>query len=220
MRMKDTQRGGFDDAPNRRLGRSVNERRLFALPSCRRPQIPARLAVIFFLALDCLFFFGCGRPKDQSSIISAQVRRADIFGTIIHFDQTREAQGYQVSGWSPTEKYATWSEGKSAVLAIPLPSDFAGGVRLRLHVNAYTHPPELPTQPVEVYANGHKVAHWDVAPRAQHFADIPKEIISRSKTLTLEFQTPEAVSPAVFDPGGDPRVLGICCHDMELTALP
>ena len=185
-----------------------------------RPNGKLRKGVyILFLTATCALVTGCGRPSDQSAIIDAQVRRPDIFSKVIHFNESGEAQPFQISGWSGTEKNSTWSIGRAAVLAIPIPAT-SSGLRLRLYVNAYTHPPELPTQPVEVYANGQKVAHWDVAAPAQYTVDIPNEIVNRSKTLRLEFQTPRAISPASLVVGGDPRVLGICCHEMELTELP
>jgi hypothetical protein len=144
---------------------------------------------------------------------------ADVFGKTIHFDGSHEAQPYKVSGWSGAETHFTWTEGKLAVLALPVPPG-SGTLRFRLLVSAYTHPPELPSQPVEVYANGQKIADWEVANPADKFADIPKGIAAKDKTLTIQLRTPKATAPAAFSPEADPRILGICCHEMELTSLP
>jgi hypothetical protein len=143
----------------------------------------------------------------------------DILGKVIHFDGSHEADPYKVSGWSPTEAKFTWTVGKAAVLALPVPPD-SGALRLRMYVSAYTHPPELTSQPVEVYVNGQKIADWDVAAPAQNIAEIPREIASKATTITVQLRMPKAVSPAEFSAKGDERVLGICCNELELTKAP
>lgn len=147
------------------------------------------------------------------------VPQPDILGKVIHFNASHEAEPYKVSGWSGTETSFTWTEGKAAVLALPLP-DNSGGVRLRMWIAAYVHPPDFSSQPVEVYANGQKVADWDVNVPAQNIADIPKEITAKSTTLTIQLRMPKATSPATFSSKSDRRVLGICCNELELTKLP
>lgn len=166
----------------------------------------------------CLGLAGCGRPDDQIATGDGSTTQSDIFGKVIHFDATHEAEPYKVSGWSGTETNFTWTEGKAAVLALPIPAN-AGRLRLRVLVSAYTHPPELPSQSVEVYANGRKVAAWEVANPADNVAEIPGEITAKSTTLTIQFRTPKATAPAAFSAKPDPRVLGICCHEMELTKV-
>jgi hypothetical protein len=140
-------------------------------------------------------------------------------GKLIHFNGTHEADPYKVSGWSGTETNYTWTEGKAAVLALPVPAN-SGALRLRLLVAAFTHPPELPFQPVEVYANGEKIADWQIGVTAENIAQIPSEVSGKATTLTIQFRTPKATAPAVYSANADPRVLGICCHEMELTKIP
>ena len=162
---------------------------------------------------------GCGRPADQTVEANALTpAQTDIFGKVIHFDESHEAEPYKLSGWSGTEKDSTWTEGKAAVLALPLPPN-SGAVRLRMLVAAYAHPPELNSQPVEVYANGQKVADWDVTTMVNNVADIPSEIAGKATTLTIQLRILKAASPAEFAAKADERVLGICCHEMELTKL-
>ena len=149
---------------------------------------------------------------------ASPLSRPDILGKVIHFNGSHEAEPYQVSGWSGTETNFTWTEGKAAVLALPVPKN-SGALRLTMLVSAYTHPPELPAQPVEVYVNGRKIADWEVANPAVNKADIPEELAAKGPTMTIQFRTPKATAPAEFSAKGDPRVLGICCHEMELTRV-
>jgi hypothetical protein len=163
---------------------------------------------------------GCGRPADQAQVPNESDSAADtIFGKLIHFNGTHEAEPYEVSGWSPTERNFTWTEGKAAVLALPVPPN-PGALRLRLLVSAFTHPPELPFQPVEVYANGQKITDWQVGNPAENLAEIPSEVSGKATTLTIQFRTPKASAPAEYSAKADQRVLGICCHELELTKMP
>jgi hypothetical protein len=175
---------------------------------------------IFFAFSICISLAGCGRPADQTTTADGSTAvQPDILGKVIHFDGSHEGDPYKVSGWSPTEAKFTWTVGKAAVLALPVPPD-SGALRLRMYVSAYTHPPELTSQPVEVYVNGQKIADWDVAAPAQNIAEIPREIASKATTITVQLRMPKAVSPAEFSAKGDERVLGICCNELELTKAP
>ena len=197
----------------RRASLALSKRRF----ATKTGHTPLALAVVFSIGA---WMAGCGRPADQASgIEQAPILQPDILGKVIHFNSSHEAEPYKVSGWSGTETSFTWTEGKAAVLALPLP-DNSQGVRLRMWIAAYVHPPELNSQPVEVYANGQKVADWDVTVPAQNTADIPKELTTKSTTLTIQLRMPKAVAPATFMPKGDLRVLGICCNELELTRLP
>jgi hypothetical protein len=190
---------------------------IFARFAARAKPSPA----LMFLTAFMLPFgiSGCGRPADQADASDNSVAsQPGILGRVIHFNGSHEAEPYKVSGWSETEKDFTWSVGKAAVIALPLPPN-SGAVRLRMSVAAYVHPPELNSQPVEVYANGEKVADWDVAMPVDNTADIPKEIAGKSTTLTMQLRTPKAASPAEFSAKGDERILGICCNELELTKL-
>ena len=173
---------------------------------------------LLLCAILAVVFAGCGR-SDNEAIVSADQNQASLIGKVIHFDASHEAEPYKVSGWSGTETNFTWTEGKAAVLALPVPQN-VGALRLRVLVSAYTHPPELRSQPVEVYANGLKVANWDIASPTKNTADIPDEVTAKGTTLTLQFRTEMATAPAAFSPNADPRVLGICCYELELVRLP
>lgn len=180
-----------------------------------------RGAVVALLLLGCLYFTACGRSTDKvTQTNNANAPVADIFGKVIHFDGSNEAEPYKVSGWSKTETKFTWTEGKAAVLALPLSAN-SGAVRLRMFVSAYIHPPEVPSQPVEVYVNGQKVADWQVTNVAvENWIDVPKELAEKANPLTVQLRMPNAVAPGQFSPQADQRVLGLCCYEFELVKAP
>jgi hypothetical protein len=77
--------------------------------------------------------------------------------------------------------------------------------------------PELPFQPVEVLVNDQKVADWKVGDTADFIAAIPHDITRKGGELTITLKVPKAISPKALGLNADPRVLGICCHELELT---
>jgi hypothetical protein len=89
-----------------------------------------------------------------------------------------------------------------------------------MYFAAYTHSPEIPYQPVEVYANGQRVAEWQAGSPGHFTAVIPKEVLDGTNTLVLELRTPRAASPGAFTAKGDPRTLGISCFELEFTKAP
>jgi len=58
-----------------------------------------------------------------------------------------------------------------------------------------TKEPQLPAQPVEVYANQKKVAQWQVIEKKESIASIPTDVVGGTGALILEFRMPKAASP-------------------------
>lgn len=101
------------------------------------------------------------------------------------------------------------------MIAFPI-SQSPNGLTLHIVMAALIKAPELPAQPVEVYANGQKIADWEAGNTAEFDAAIPGAITRFGGTLTIEFRTPKAVSPKALGLNPDPRVLGICVRSLEL----
>ena len=88
---------------------------------------------------------------------------------------------------------------------------------LRMRGAGFTQP-SVPTQPVEVLANGQKIADWQATSDPVDFtAVIPASIAKQGGELILEFKIPKAISPKALGLSADPRVLGICCFELEIT---
>jgi hypothetical protein len=158
----------------------------------------------------------CDSSPQTTSAPESAPATGDVVGRRIEFKAGAQSERYRVSGWSASEPNFTWSEGTSAKLALPI-SAVAGGLTLKVNIAALNHPPQLPTQPVEVYANGQKVGEWQVGNVAEFTAAIPGDVTKDGGTLTLEFRTPKAASPKSLGVNADPRVLGICLTSLELS---
>jgi hypothetical protein len=147
---------------------------------------------------------------------SASSTPGAVVGTSIQFNTGGNSERYRVSGWSQTEKEWTWSEGKSAQLALPIPSD-PGTLTLVIKMGALVSRPAVPHQTVEVFANGQKIADWEVAADTADFsARIPAEVTKSGGILNIEFRVPNATSPKALGLGDDSRILGIRVYSVEL----
>lgn len=138
-----------------------------------------------------------------------------VLGTSIQFNAGGNSERYRLSGWSKTEKEYTWSEGKSAQLGLPISSS-PGALTLLVKMGALVSHPAVPYQKVEVFANGQKIAGWEVADTADFSALIPAEITKKESILNIEFRVPNATSPKALGLGDDARILGIRVYSVEL----
>jgi hypothetical protein len=157
-----------------------------------------------------LFIAACGEREATIGI------GAPVIGQRIGFGQGGTSEQYRVSGWSKTEEKFTWSEGTSAKLSLPI-GDVTGPLLLKITMGGLMHPPDLPAQPVEVYANDTKIADWQVGNTAEFAATIPGNANKGGGKVDIEFRVPKATTPKSIGQNDDPRRLGICVTALELT---
>lgn len=165
----------------------------------------------FVLALICLA--GCDRSNQETD--AAPGPATVEYGRKISFGEGGGSEPYRVSGWSKTEAKFTWTEGTSASLKLPIAATNEQ-VSLKMTMAALIKPPELPSQTVEVYVNDQKIAEWQVGEMAQFVAAIPASVTKSGGVLNVVFKIPKATSPKALSINADPRVLGICCSELEL----
>jgi len=164
--------------------------------------------------LTLISLAGCNRTQTAVDRSSEPVEVP--YGTRIVFGQGGNSDSYKVSGWGRTEEKFTWSEGTSAELRIPVAAT-DDIIVLKMRIAALFKAPELPFQPVEIYINGQKIVEWQVGDTAEFAVAIPHDITKLGGVLTLNIKTPKATSPKTLGLSADPRVLGICCLDLELS---
>jgi hypothetical protein len=175
-------------------------------------------AVLLHMALAGFFLVtSCSKPKVEP-FGQAGSERNYTLGKKIIFGQAGDSERFRTSGWSSTEKEITWTEGPIAVL------QFAGlppstSLRLKMTLLPLTSPPRLPSQNVEVYANGQKIADWQISSKAEFTALIPPTREGPEAALTIELRIPQAVSPKELGLSDDPRVLGISCFDLTIDKV-
>jgi hypothetical protein len=158
----------------------------------------------------------CNKSDENQISSSSAITSPDVVGKRIEFKTGGDSETYRVSGWSKTEAEFTWTEGTAAKLALPI-SNSSNGLTLRITMSALIHPPELTSQPVELYANGEKLSAWEVGDTAEFVATIPADMTKAGGTLALEFKTPKATTPKALGVNADSRILGICVRSLQLT---
>ena len=177
---------------------------------------PSRRIVSLAFAAVALTLASCdnpsGSPTPSSGSSSAQI----AYDTPIKFGTAGNSASIKVNGWSKAEEQFTWTEGNTATLSIPVAPTEAR-VTLRVRAAGMIKEPEFPTHPVEVLVNDRKVADWQVGNTAPFTAAIPPELTKSGGKLAITFNMPKAVSPKELGKNEDPRVLGMCVHDLELS---
>ena len=169
---------------------------------------------LFFLIVLCLTFpavlqvgyAAAETPKDEKTY---------TLGSVVNFGAGGEAGKFKTSGWSNAEKEFTWTEGKGAKLSLTLAQGEAA-LTLRMKLVGLIHPPEVSSQPVEVYVNGQKIAEWQVAAPANFTATIPQKIAA-TKQLEIELRTPGSTTPKALKMNEDTRVLGVACYELAIS---
>ena len=159
---------------------------------------------------------GCDRSKDDGASQAPADASKDVIGRKIEFTAQANTEEYRIAGWSQAEAQFTWSEGKVAKMALPI-SAAPNGLNLRVTMAALIHPPDLPSQPVQVYVNGQELVEWQVGNTAEFVAHLPSELTKGGGTLLIEFRTPKATSPKTLGMSEDLRVLGISVQRLELA---
>jgi len=61
------------------------------------------------------------------------------------------------------------------------------------------------------------MADWQVSALAEFAVAIPHDITKKGGEVTVTLKIPKATSPRALGLNADPRVLGVCCSDFELS---
>jgi len=176
----------------------------------------SKIAILLCVVTE-VFAVGCSKTKIEP-FSASQSGRDYTLGKKVLFGESGDSERYRVSGWSSTEKEITWTEGTLAVLQFT-GIDEASPLRIKVTLAALVKPPELPAQPVEVFANGQKIAEWQVAGKSEFTALISPASNKQDNALTIEFKIPKAVSPKDLGLNNDPRVLGVSCFDLTINKV-
>ncbi len=122
-------------------------------------------------------------------------------------------------GWSKTEKLFTCTEGPRASLVLRLPPA-KRAFKLDFRMSAFV-PPTLPAQLVDVSVNGEKLATWSVAEEKVHTLTVPKRFAPVPDSwLRIDFDIPDATSPAALGHSSDPRQRGLCIRELRIRKPP
>lgn len=183
-------------------------------PGLRRLVIGRNDIILLFCVAGAVLTTSCSKTKIEP-LSTNQSGRDYALGKQILFGESGDSERFKVSGWNSTEKEITWTEGPLAVLQLT-GIDATGSLRIKMTLAALVKPPELASQSVEVFANGQKVADWQVTGKSEFVALIPPGG-SQGNTLTIELRIPKAASPKSLGLSEDPRVLGLSCFDLTIS---
>ena len=168
------------------------------------------------LIAAALALTGCNRsdPIDDADVSGGTAELT--YGTKVSFGQGGGSERFRESGWSKTEEKFTWTEGMIAVLKMKIPAT-KNSATVKMRLAGLIKEPALPFQPVEVEVNGQKMADWQVGDVAEFVTAIPHDFTRKGGELTITLKTPKATSPKALGLNLDPRVLGVCCLELELS---
>jgi len=208
-----------------------------AEPGVFTATVPPHLAGSGFLRLDLLIptaaskaDFGIAQEDRRLGVLCHELTvlpnsvapgpRTYNLGTPLSFGAHGGAVAYLLTGWSQAEAGWRWTEGTSASLEFTLPK-IGRDLTVRARLSALKRSADNPMQRVLLYANGEKVAEWEVGDAADFAAAIPAAIpaaiAEAAPSLNLELQTPNATSPKALGLGEDARVLGVCVYELQIT---
>jgi hypothetical protein len=190
----------------------------FRGPSFRLQFMHTKLLALLVTILLTIGLGGACVVSAQEASPTVSPSSAEKKGTVIKFDQASEK--YRVSGWNKSEWNKSegdfaWSEGKTAKLSLPVPTN-VGPLTVTMTMRGLIQPPAVPVQSVEFYANGKKIADWQVRNTAPFTAEIPAELTRGQDNLNFEFRIPDATSPKALGMNEDGRILGVCVYSIEL----
>lgn len=144
-----------------------------------------------------------------------------VWGTSLSFGNRGTFQPFQAGGWVVTRsKDVTWTEGHVAGLSISF-SEINGPVRMLAKVKPLLVAGKLNQQQVGIIIGGRRAGEWML--NDDRFQDveliIPPELFSATGNTDIQFELPDAHSPASLDSGKDQRVLALAFMSIKFERL-
>ena len=99
-------------------------------------------------------------------------------------------------GWSYPETWGAWSEGRRSIALIPMPLS-GGANNLLLTLRAYN--PKGISQVVGIRINGEYIGKYVLNKTDANVISIPLGVFGSVDFLSIDFDTPGAVSPSDFE---------------------
>ena len=146
----------------------------------------------------------CPQPSDKFQIEALRVKNIEI-NKKIHFGREDLGSNYlfgvgQFSsfgwGWSYPETWGAWSEGRRSIALIPMPLS-GGANNLLLTLRAYN--PKGISQVVGIRINGEYIGKYVLNKTDANVISIPLGVFGSVDFLSIDFDTPGAVSPSDFE---------------------
>lgn len=187
---------------------------------------PSAVTSLFSRRHDCVRadgFWMCGR--DLAGVPGVEPVAGAVLRTPAKPDAVLSlgSPGFRATlaqGWSVPEATGVWSDGRRAVLRLPVPVvEPDGFVNVTLDGLGYQPPGHAPQRAV-VSVRGRTLARWRLEGGGYQGLPVavPAELLTPDAPLELAIDLPDALSPNAVTPGaGDPRLLGIGIRKITLA---
>ncbi len=124
----------------------------------------------------------------------------------IRFGKGGNAYNYQIEGWSEPEEGFTWSNGNMASIFIPIRTSDAD-LMLNFRIFPFVSD-KLKQQDINILVNKQKLGDLKIKAEGEYEIKIPNKYITGS-SLLIQFEFPNACSPAQLGVNEDTRKLGV-----------
>ena len=134
---------------------------------------------------------------------------------VIDFGRGGNGGAYCVAGWSAPEPAETWTLGAVSRLALPAPARPASYVMV-LKLRPLVAGDRLPSQRLEVIANGVEVGRFVLSQPCIRACRLPWQLIAGQPVLEIRFHLPDTARPLDLGLNADRRWLGAAFTTLTL----
>jgi len=135
--------------------------------------------------------------------------------TSIAFGTGGEGAGYQLDGWSVTERTFTWTNAPVSRLSLPALPD-ADLCVLRIVGSPFVSDEKLPVQRVEVWVGDKRLGVARLTGLSVIECELPAGLLPSHEPVTLSLRLPDAARPLDITGFDDERLLGFALHKIVL----
>ena len=142
-------------------------------------------------------------------------------GETIGFSKGGNGADYLLRGWASQEEWGVWTNGSEAVIGMrpQFKERTAGDLLLTIEARGFVSP-KHPRLAVEVFANGIKVAGWQLSLEVgagELVARVPRALVLEEGNLRVTFIIKNPISPKELGISDDYRRLGLGLRKMSLV---
>jgi hypothetical protein len=134
-------------------------------------------------------------------------------GTRLDLTQ-RDADQYLIQGWSTNERAVRWSDKRTAFIVFGLTEVHA--LSLRIKLTPFLVPGKLEAQQMNVMLNDQPVASLSLKGTGEYIVTLPGNVVHEKNVIEFEF--PDAASPASLGLNNDARLFGVNVEWIEITS--
>jgi hypothetical protein len=157
-----------------------------------------------------------------NSFVAVQETSRPIYrcGAEISFRADGDGSSYTLRGWSTPESSGTWTDGKLALVRLPLDFPLNSDAVLEVKASAFVRK-QHPAVYVEVLYRQTRVGDWsfDSSSAVTRKLTITAGLIGHDRRPVFRFQVINPMSPFRLGESDDRRLLGLALHSLKLVRV-